>query len=316
MSNSFSAVPLPQSFEPFTNLPTGEGSKKSEPDKFDQIMMLQKAFKISKDVYHEAFPDLKFMESKLSSLPMMGFSALHPGDPKVSGDQNSITMMKNSGKLFQMMFPHHSSNFGSSTGTSKAASSYLGPNFHNTVAHKQLASKLYGVSGTSVNNKGTTTGPSTLDGSSELLSGALLAGMACDNSPQTGGSCNINAPASSRTNTSMDGLKLLLSPWQQMMFVPPQQALVIERMHSGARRFVVLDFGAPILLTDMVIPSCFELASLSVDIWLHREEKDGQRLVVASDIGMRSLIICDLQPPPVCRYLKVLMQFLMFIEKF
>ena len=99
-----------------------------------------------------------------------------------------------------------------------------------------------------------------------------------------------------------------------MMYVPPQQALVIDRMHSGARRFVVLDFGAPVLLTDMVIPSCSDLVSLSIDIWVHREEMDGQRLIVASDINMRSLVICDIQPPPICRYLKVRYHFV--IRKF
>ena len=76
-------------------------------------------------------------------------------------------------------------------------------------------------------------------------------------------------------------------------------------LFAGARRFVVLDFGRPILLTDVLIPACGDLASLSIDIWIHGEELDGQRLVVASDIGMRSLIMNDIMPPPVCRYLKV-----------
>lgn len=106
-----------------------------------------------------------------------------------------------------------------------------------------------------------------------------------------------------------DGLRLLLSPWQQMMYVPPQQAIVIDRMHSGARRFVVLDFGNPVLLTDMIIPSCSDLVSLSIDIWLQREDTDGQRLVVATDIGVRTLVVSDLQPPAICRYLKVYLVF-------
>lgn len=106
-----------------------------------------------------------------------------------------------------------------------------------------------------------------------------------------------------------DSLRLLVSPWQQMMYVPTQQAVVIDRMHSGARRYVVLDFGGPILLTDLVIPPCSDLALLSIDIWLHREEADGERLVVATDISLRSLIINDLQPPPICRYLKVKLAF-------
>lgn len=39
------------------------------------------------------------------------------------------------------------------------------------------------------------------------------------------------------------------SSWQQFLSLPSQQHLVVERMYSGARRFVVLDFGEPILLT-------------------------------------------------------------------
>uniref|UniRef100_T1IPT5 Dual E2 ubiquitin-conjugating enzyme/E3 ubiquitin-protein ligase BIRC6 n=1 Tax=Strigamia maritima TaxID=126957 RepID=T1IPT5_STRMM len=96
-----------------------------------------------------------------------------------------------------------------------------------------------------------------------------------------------------------------LSPWQQLLQPPPQQVLVIERMHSGARRFVVLDFGKLIQMTDLMVPACSDLVSLSIDIWTQAEEVDGQRLVVATDIGSRSLVMCDLQPPPVCRFLKI-----------
>lgn len=58
-------------------------------------------------------------------------------------------------------------------------------------------------------------------------------------------------------------------------------------------------------LSDVVIPACSDLVSLSIDIWMTGEDMDGERLVVASDIGMRPLILADLQPPPLCRYLKV-----------
>lgn len=94
-------------------------------------------------------------------------------------------------------------------------------------------------------------------------------------------------------------------PWQQLLVPPPQQTVVIERMHSGARRFVVLDFGAPVMLTDMIVPACCDLVLLSVDVWLCSEEQDGQRLVVASDIATKALVLSDLQPPPICRYLKI-----------
>lgn len=104
-------------------------------------------------------------------------------------------------------------------------------------------------------------------------------------------------------------------PWGRLLCWPPQQALVVERMHSGARRFVILDFGSPILLTDLMIPSCNDLVSLSIDIWIKNEETDGTRLIVAGDIGSKPLIVCDFQPPPVCRYLKVIcMQYINIIS--
>lgn len=93
--------------------------------------------------------------------------------------------------------------------------------------------------------------------------------------------------------------------WHKLLTPPPKQMVVIERMHSGARRFVVLDFGWPVILTDIFIPSCDDLDSLTVDIWLNNEETDSVRLVVASDIGMKTLVLSDLQPPPICRYMKI-----------
>ncbi|XP_076667240.1 BIR repeat containing ubiquitin-conjugating enzyme isoform X2 [Andrena cerasifolii] len=93
-------------------------------------------------------------------------------------------------------------------------------------------------------------------------------------------------------------------PWGRLLCWPPQQVLVVDRMHSGARRFIILDFGSPILLTDLMIPCCSDLASLTVDIWT-TSEFDGTRLIVAGDIGSKPLLVNDLQPPPVCRYLKI-----------
>lgn len=81
--------------------------------------------------------------------------------------------------------------------------------------------------------------------------------------------------------------------------------LTIALFLVGARRFVTLDFGRPILLTDVLIPTCADLASLSIDIWTLGEEVDGRRLVVATDISTHSLILHDLVPPPVCRFMKV-----------
>uniref|UniRef100_A0A8C1V3E6 Dual E2 ubiquitin-conjugating enzyme/E3 ubiquitin-protein ligase BIRC6 n=1 Tax=Cyprinus carpio TaxID=7962 RepID=A0A8C1V3E6_CYPCA len=108
-----------------------------------------------------------------------------------------------------------------------------------------------------------------------------------------------------RPNPIGSGLALAISQASHFLQPPPHQSIIIERMHSGARRFVTLDFGRPVLLTDALIPTCADLASLSIDIWTLGEEVDGRRLVVATDISTHSLILHDLLPPPVCRFMKI-----------
>lgn len=41
-------------------------------------------------------------------------------------------------------------------------------------------------------------------------------------------------------------------PWAALVTRPPQLTLLVERMHSGARRYIVLDFGHTVRLTDVV----------------------------------------------------------------
>lgn len=94
-------------------------------------------------------------------------------------------------------------------------------------------------------------------------------------------------------------------PWQQLLAAPPKQVIVVDRMHSGARRHVTLDFGETIVLTDILIPACIDLASLTIDVWSFGEEIDAVRIVTASDIGNKNLVLNDLQPPALCQYMKV-----------
>ncbi|XP_029691286.1 baculoviral IAP repeat-containing protein 6 isoform X2 [Takifugu rubripes] len=108
-----------------------------------------------------------------------------------------------------------------------------------------------------------------------------------------------------KLNSMGSGLALAISQASHFLQPPPHQSIIIERMHSGARRFVTLDFGRPVLLTDVLIPTCADLASLSIDIWTLGEEVDGRRLVVATDISTHSLILHDLLPPPICRFMKI-----------
>ena len=69
--------------------------------------------------------------------------------------------------------------------------------------------------------------------------------------------------------------------------------------------FLIISNFQAILLTDLIIPACADLASLFIDIWCFEEEADSIRLVVSQDIGSRTLVLSDLQPPPICRYLKI-----------
>ncbi|XP_013170740.1 PREDICTED: baculoviral IAP repeat-containing protein 6 isoform X4 [Papilio xuthus] len=94
-------------------------------------------------------------------------------------------------------------------------------------------------------------------------------------------------------------------PWATLVSKPPQHTLVVERMHSGARRYIVLDFGHTVRLTDVIIPSCSDLVTLCIDIWVAGEETDCVKLAFASDIATKHLVLTDIQPPPLCRYMKI-----------
>ena len=43
--------------------------------------------------------------------------------------------------------------------------------------------------------------------------------------------------------------------------------LVMERLHSGGRKFVTFDLGSPVLLTDIFIPVCVDWTSATIDVW-------------------------------------------------
>ncbi|KAK4884383.1 hypothetical protein RN001_000654 [Aquatica leii] len=135
---------------------------------------------------------------------------------------------------------------------------------------------------------------------SKLISDTLEISVDSDSSSMNSEPQNKSAFAADQILSPNQSL-----PWQQLLVYPPQQVIVVERMHSGARRFVTLDFGQPVLLTDVLIPACHDLVSISLDLWIKGEDVDATRLVIASDIGTRNLVLNDLQPSPLCRYLKI-----------
>ena len=83
--------------------------------------------------------------------------------------------------------------------------------------------------------------------------------------------------------------------------------LVVDRMHAAAQHFAIIDFLRPVSLTDILIPPCSSLASLSVYSWQDDQtEKEARHIVTSSDVNLKALILTDVIPSIKCRYLKVI----------
>ena len=97
-------------------------------------------------------------------------------------------------------------------------------------------------------------------------------------------------------------------------------------MHIGAKNQVVLDMGRLVLLTDIHQPVCADLLSIAIDVaptipnsqvvsepaWdssPHLASNSSpslwQRLVFSYDIAEKPLFLADLQPPVLCRYVRL-----------
>jgi hypothetical protein len=85
----------------------------------------------------------------------------------------------------------------------------------------------------------------------------------------------------------------------------PLHQFVIDRLSGGGRSYFVLDFGQQVTLTDILIPSCQELASLSLDFWSHGEHIDCQRLFSSTHISSQPFFLHDLQPAIIARYIRI-----------
>ena len=85
----------------------------------------------------------------------------------------------------------------------------------------------------------------------------------------------------------------------------PLYQFIIDRLSGGGRSYFVLDFGQQVTLTDILIPSCNELASLSLDFWSHDEHIDCQRLFSSTHIATQPFFLHDLQPAIVARYIRI-----------
>jgi len=76
-------------------------------------------------------------------------------------------------------------------------------------------------------------------------------------------------------------------------------------MTAGAQKFIVLDFGYRVMLSDLIVPASEYMSSLRIDAWLKDEKTDSIFVASTSEIGAKSLTISDLLPPIICRFLKV-----------
>jgi len=90
-------------------------------------------------------------------------------------------------------------------------------------------------------------------------------------------------------------------------FITPEtMLLVVERMHAAAQHFAVIDFQRPVVLTDVLIPPCESLSSLSVYAWKeHQTENEAVHVVTYNEISEKILILTDIIPSIKCRYLKI-----------
>ena len=82
------------------------------------------------------------------------------------------------------------------------------------------------------------------DVSNEILNNAKV--NACGSSVYTAKVKEFIEETNKEDNNSF------ILPWHKLLSTPAKQMIVVDRMHSGARRQVTLDFGYPILLTDLV----------------------------------------------------------------
>ena len=114
----------------------------------------------------------------------------------------------------------------------------------------------------------------------------------------------------------------------RLTYAPQVLALRAERMHIGAKNQVVLDMGRLVLLTDIHQPVCADLLSIAIDVSPTIPSSQGvgepawdaspqqastsnsspslwQRLVFSYDIAEKPLFLADLQPPVLCRYVRL-----------
>ena len=75
-------------------------------------------------------------------------------------------------------------------------------------------------------------------------------------------------------------------------------------MHLSSWHYVILDFQAPVLLTDFIIPPCKALGSIMISIWGTAPELE-HVIAYSDEISSKALIMSNLVEPISLQYLKV-----------
>ena len=88
---------------------------------------------------------------------------------------------------------------------------------------------------------------------------------------------------------------------------PKELFLCVDALKPGCAYSAVIDFHQPIALTDISIQSSTLMFSVAIDVWLTegREKEESVRIAQSSELSNRSLMLGNIQPPPVCQFARV-----------
>uniref|UniRef100_A0A7M5TZX2 UBC core domain-containing protein n=2 Tax=Clytia hemisphaerica TaxID=252671 RepID=A0A7M5TZX2_9CNID len=88
--------------------------------------------------------------------------------------------------------------------------------------------------------------------------------------------------------------------------IPNPCCLLVDKMHVYSVHYAIIDFKVPIYLTDLVIPPCKALSSITLTSWENDQDpEDGQVVASSEVINKHALVISNLVQPVKLRFLKI-----------
>ena len=81
-------------------------------------------------------------------------------------------------------------------------------------------------------------------------------------------------------------------------------------MHVYSVHYAVLDFRCPVYITDIMLPPCKALSSITLTSWsTDQGQSDGVFIASSEEINKSALVISNLVQPLKLRFLKVYFSF-------